>query len=531
MDISKLKFPLAVIAAGFVIGLLSDLLLYGNPLGISVPIIVVLVLVGLFVLAAVEGIKIVLSNLWLILPLLFLAAMSAVRAAPLLRFLNISGSLLLMLLLANSIATRPLVKLNIGGYLEAVVESSMMSGLLSVVLIERGMNEIKQKGKLSRQVIRSVLIGLLIAVPFLCIFTILFSSADLVFGGYVDRLFTNLHIGNFIGHTLLTIVFSLLAMGGLTYALARGPDSRRLFSRKLPIPDEEEKKSIEQMTEEVDDEGIERRTGLGVIESSVVLFSVDILFLLFVIIQFAALFGGEAFLRRHNLTYSEYARRGFFELLAVAIITLALILLLDHFTRRETKSQRTIFLIGSGLMALMAIIILASAFQRMQLYEMAYGFTRLRVYPHIFMVWLAILMAYFLAFLFLDKSYLFATGALVMSLGFVITLDVLNPDAFIVRQNIARYERGEMLDVDYLGSLSEDSVPAFLPLIDDYGTEIEEQAGPWLHQHLNRLDARQVEAAWPSYHFAINRAYRLLDARRDEIEAFDMPEWWNYRYD
>jgi hypothetical protein len=255
------------------------------------------------------------------------------------------------------------------------------------------------------------------------------------------------------------------------------------------------------------------------------------LFLVFVIIQFAALFGGEAFLRRQGLTYSEYARRGFFELLAVAIITLALILLLDHFTRRETKSQRTIFLVGSGLMALMTIIILASAFERMQLYEMAYGFTRLRVYPHIFMIWLAILMAYFLVFLFLDKSYLFATGALAISLGFVITLDVLNPDAFIVRQNIARYDRGETLDVDYLGSLSEDAIPAFLPLLDDYPAAIREQAGPWLHQHLIRLDARQVDAAWPSYHLAINRAYRLLDARRSEIEAFDMPDWWNLRYD
>ncbi|MBN1122097.1 MAG: DUF4173 domain-containing protein [Anaerolineae bacterium] len=531
MDISKLKFPLVIIAVGFVIGLLSDLLLYGNPLGISVPIIIVLILIGLFVLAAVEGTKVLLGNLWLILPLLFMAAMSAVRAAPLLRFLNISGSLLLMLLLANSLSTRPLVKLNIGGYVEAVIESGIMSPLLSVVLIERGVNDIRQRGKLSKKVVRSVLIGLLIALPFLCIFTILFSSADLIFGGYVDRLFTNLHIGDFIGHTLLTIVFSLLAMGGLAYALARGPDSKRLFSRKPDPADDNEEKNVETLIEEENAKEIDKRIGLGMIESSVVLFSVDILFLLFVIIQFAALFGGEAFLRRQGLTYSEYARRGFFELLAVAIITLGLILLLDHFTRRETKSQRTIFLAGSGLMILMTIIILASAFERMQLYEVAYGFTRLRVYPHIFMVWLAILMAYFLVFLFLDKSYLFATGALVMSLGFVITLDILNPDAFIVRQNIARYEHGEPLDVDYLGSLSEDAIPAFLPLLDDYTGTIREQAGPWLHKHLIELDSRQAKASWPSYHFAINRAYNLLDARRGEIEGFEVPDWLFYRYD
>lgn len=270
---------------------------------------------------------------------------------------------------------------------------------------------------------------------------------------------------------------------------------------------------------------------LGMLETTVVLFSIDMLFLIFVLIQLAALFGGEAFLRSRGLTYSEYARRGFFELLAVSLITLGLILTLDFLTRRENKIQRVIFLLGSGLMIGMTILILASAFQRLQLYELAYGFTTLRVYSHVFMVWLAVLFAYVLGFLTFDRSRLFATGALVAAIGFVITLDILNPDAFIVRQNVARYERGEELDVDYLGTLSEDAVPLLVPLLHRYGPEIGQQVGPWLHQHLIQLDERQQQAGWPSYHLSINRAYHLLDLNRGLIEQFDLPEsWWN-RYD
>ncbi len=542
MDTSRLRFPLIIGLTGLLLGLVSDLLLYGQPLGISVPIVLTLVVASLLILSAVEGVKLVWANLWLVLPLLFMAAMSAVRAAPTLRFLNINGALLLLGLLASGLATRPLVGMGLGHYVEAAIESAMLSLVAPFPLLLRTLRTLQQNSGDVGRWTRRVLIGLAIAAPFLCIFTILFASADLVFGSYLEDFFESFNVVDLVGHTLLTALLAWIITGGLGFALSRTPAWRGLFTGlaskpSLPdlspdtSPDDAARAQAEAASSAASDNVSPKLRGwLGIVEAAVVLFSVDVLFLVFVLIQFAALFGGETFLRSRGLTYSEYARRGFFELLAVSLITLGLILLLDYVTRRETKAQRFVFLLGSTLMIAMTVIILASAFQRLQLYELAYGFTSLRVYSHVFMIWLAVLMVYVLAFLFFSRSHLFATGALGAALGFIITLDVLNPDAFIVRQNVARYERGEGLDVAYLGTLSEDAVPLLMPLLYEYGPEIGAQVGPWLRYHLDQLDRRQDGAGWPAYHASINRAYRVLDLNRGLIEQFDPPpsRWPGY---
>jgi hypothetical protein len=161
---------------------------------------------------------------------------------------------------------------------------------------------------------------------------------------------------------------------------------------------------------------------------------------------------------------------------------------------------------------------------------LAYGFTRLRVHPHVFMVWLAILLAAFLVMLLTNRTRYFATAALLAVIGFSATLDMLNPDAFIVQQNLTRYARGEELDVAYLGSLSADVVPDLLPLMTNYGPEIRDQAGPWLRSHLDRMDARHSRATWASYHVAFDTAYRLLDRNRPLIEVYD-PAYSSFGFD
>jgi hypothetical protein len=533
MDVSRLKFPVVVLAIGVGLGLISDLLLYNRPPGISVPIIFALIVLALLVLAIVEGVQVVWGNLWLILPLLFGAIMSMVRAEPTLRFLNISGALVLLVLLANGLGTRPLAPRNVGGYLEALFEGSLLSTFVfPFMLMGRSGKHTAEHGSTAGRLVRRLLIGLLIAAPFLALFTCLFSAADMIFEAGLRSIIESFSIPDLVGHSMLTAVLSWIICGGLAYALSRSPDWPGMFSglnleSKLADVEAESAGPAEKSVEKP---RLRPRELLGMLESSIVLFSVDALFLVFVVIQFAALFGGEAFLRSQGLTYSEYARRGFFELLAVSLVTLALILSLEFVTRRETPRHRLVFLLGSGLMIAMTIIILASAWLRLQLYEEAYGFTTLRVYPHVFMVWLAALFAFLLILLIIRRPRYFATGALLAAIGFIVTMNVMNPDAFIVRQNLARYEAGEELDVDYLGSLSEDAVPYLIPLLDEPG--IREEVGPWLRYHLDELDARGARSGWPSYHVSIDRAYRALAAHREEIESFDLPEIpWFSGYD
>jgi hypothetical protein len=201
---------------------------------------------------------------------------------------------------------------------------------------------------------------------------------------------------------------------------------------------------------------------LGFTEAAVVLGAVVALFAAFVVIQFQYFFGSVANISVQGFTYSEYARRGFSELIAVALCSLLLFLGLSAIVKRQSPAQRWGFSgLGMGMLMLVGVI-LVSAFQRLLLYEAAYGFSRLRMYTHGFMIWLGVLLVVAGVLEFVRRERLFPLAALLACLGFALTLATVNVDASIVRQNVARSRTGQELDVAYLASLSTDSVPALV---------------------------------------------------------------------
>ena len=521
MDISKIKYPVLIAASGLLLGLLGNLLFYEQPFGISVPIFALMLLAALLGLALVEQAQLVKANFWLSGAILFLTAMSVLRAAPFLRALNICGALLLLIFQAYGLRSLPLSSLNLGGYIGIFFEGSFLSLALPFSLIKESNKTLREHGG-SGKILERGLVGLLIATPLLIIFGLLFASADPLFSEFARNIFGP----DLIGRTFLILGLAWLATGGLTYALTRSPEplTRQQATPVVPATGTEEGSTAE-LSEAPAGTTSDIRSALGVVEAAVVLFSIDVLFGIFVAIQFAAHFGGEAFLQRHDLTYSEYARHGFFELLVVSVLTLGVILVLDFITGRQRPLHHRVFLAGSSLLIALTFIILVSAFLRLNLYELIYGFTWLRLLPHVIMIWLAVLFALFLWMLCTRRTHLFATAALVVALGFTVTLDLLNPEVFIFRRNLERYRGGLELDVDYLGSLSEDVTPQLLTLLSSEDVEIRQDAGGWLHSNLSKLDVRQERAGWMAYHYSIERAYWLLDSRRGEIEKFEFPGW------
>lgn len=160
-------------------------------------------------------------------------------------------------------------------------------------------------------------------------------------------------------------------------------------------------------------------------------------------------------------------RRGFGELVAVAFFSLMLFLGLSAAVKRQNASQRWIFS-GMGLLLVVLVgVMLFSAFQRLVLYETAYGFTRLRAYTHVFMIWLGVLLAVVVVLDLLRKERVFALAMVLAVIGFSITLTSMNVDGFIARQNVARAVQGEELDVAYLASLSTDAVPRLVTGLQD----------------------------------------------------------------
>ena len=114
------------------------------------------------------------------------------------------------------------------------------------------------------------------------------------------------------------------------------------------------------------------RLGFG--ETATILTLINALFIFFVWVQLAYLFGGRANITIEGFTYAEYARRGFFELVTVAVLTFMLVLGLHWFSHRQTNGQTRWFNGLSSVMASLVLVLLASAFLRLQLYELTYGF-------------------------------------------------------------------------------------------------------------------------------------------------------------
>ena len=204
---------------------------------------------------------------------------------------------------------------------------------------------------------------------------------------------------------------------------------------------------------------------LGSIEGLVVLAVLDAIFATFAVAQAIAAAGaaGDA-LRAAGVTYADYARSGFFQLLWVAGITAVTLILFSRITsltqRATTRAFQVLSLVAVGLTLLIVLV----AFQRLRIYEEAYGFTMLRLYSHIFAVWIAlifVLLAADFAGLFQRRRWL--VGAIsVSAMAVLLALNLINPEAIVVSLNIDRAQATHKIDAQYLATLSNDATPTLL---------------------------------------------------------------------
>jgi hypothetical protein len=207
--------------------------------------------------------------------------------------------------------------------------------------------------------------------------------------------------------------------------------------------------------------------------------------------------------------------------MTVAVLSLLLILVLGAITRRESLGRQRLFSTVSVLIVVLVGVMLVSAYQRLSLYEMAYGFTRLRTYVHVSLIWLGVLLAAVVVLEILRRERLFAPAALLAALGFALTITVLNVDAFIVRQNVGRAMRGQGLDVPHIASLSTDSVP---PLVDFFHADSTSEK---TRDALGAALACRVEASperapsdWRSFTVSRFEAELVMDTVRDELNGY-----------
>ncbi len=336
----------------------------------------------------------------------------------------------------------------------------------------------------------AVLTGLLLGLPIMLIFGLLLSEADPIFGDILQGVFSWLTIEQlpeYIFRVVYLVFVAFIVAGVLRYSLLRSAETRLMGGEK-PL----------------------QTTFLGIIQSGIVLGGVNILFALFVGVQFRYFFGGQANIVRDGYTYSEYAVRGFSELVVVAVLSLLLFYLLSVVTRREQSHERLWFSgLGTVLMALVGVM-LVSAYQRLLMYEMAYGFSRLRTVSHVFMICLGVLLGVVLLLEWARRMQHFTLAVILTAYVFGAALAVMNMDSFILRQNLARASRGEELDGSYLIQLSDDLLPGAVEAFQTAPNgSVRDQLGGLLSCRLMQAK-EQPQTDWRQYHPGRARATAAL---------------------
>jgi len=479
----------ALIAASL-IGVSGDLLLRGGGFGnLGLSLFLVLVLAALTWLTRVRRESWTFGACLLLVPTLWFALSFAWRDSATLAFCNLVGLLTCLAALATALARGEQWEpaSGIAAYLEGAVTVALYCvGGAPRLLRESGAGREVRASAPARRA-GALVRGALIALPILLVFGSLLTAADPQFDRLVRQLF-DVDFDVLIGHTVLTLWLGWLAAGYLRSALLR-PSSAASLATRL-------------------------RVSLGIVEVGVVLASLDALFVSFVLVQLRYFFGGsEHVTATAGVTYAEYARRGFFELVCVSALALPTLLVFDGVLRRRSSGDERVFRALAGVLLALLGVVMLSAMQRMRLYQQAYGLTETRLYASAAMGWIALVLAWFAATVLRGRRAPFAFGALVSAWGVVVALDLANPDALIARTNIGRLERGERFDPAYVTTLSGDAMPTLVPVIG----EIEQPYACGLARRM--LASTDSGGDWRHFNLARGSASRAVASSASEIEA------------
>ena len=284
----------------------------------------------------------------------------------------------------------------------------------------RALGESGKKHKAARTALY-ILLGLGVAlIPSIIVFSLL-TAGDTVFANLTEYLFKDL--GEALGQNFACLFFAL-PIGTLIFGLWYGAAEQKyttLLSRRSK-------------------DGITRVLRFS--PSAVACAALTPMLLIYVLFFVSqAGYHLDAFrdLRPEGYTYAEYAREGFFQLVAVCAVNAAMILAVHFFTKRKENGRYSLIAkIYVVLFALSSIFLAVIALRKMLLYIDQYGLTLSRVYASWFMILLSVFFLILILKQFLPKF----NGILAGLLAFVLLfggLCLCNADARVAEYNLERY--------------------------------------------------------------------------------------------
>jgi hypothetical protein len=489
-----------LLVAGAVLGLLGDtLLLAPDPPGLNLSLWIASVAVAALALHRRAALTLDRARIaWLVIGVLFAAGLSWRDAVPL-KLLALASATLTFAIAAHRPAAawvRRAGVLQYAGALGLGALHAWTASALAVADATLSPRRIETGGTTGGHRAAAIARGLVIATPLIVVFGALFMAADAVFADMVVSI-VDIDLELIVGHVLLFLVTAWISTGYLRGFLSG--------TELTPLRAIWQHGALVAMTP--------KRPTLGITEVATVLAALDLLFLIFVIVQFRYLFGGDTLVQvTPDLTYADYARRGFFELVAAVFLVVPVLLVADWLLERRSRRETRMFRSLAGVQIGLVLGITASAFQRLRLYHESYGLTESRFYAMVLLIWIGAMLLWLAATVLRGRRDAFAFGALVSGLATVAVLFVVNPDAIVARTNVARMATANApvrFDVAYATSLSADAVPELLDALPVLPRDVQCP----LARHMLRQWSPERERSLRNWNRA---AARASDAVRDQ---------------
>ncbi|MEH7094199.1 DUF4153 domain-containing protein [Neobacillus vireti] len=324
---------------------------------------------------------------------------------------------------------------------------------------------------------KKILIGIVISLPVLAVVLQLLMTADsqfaLIVGGIPD-LFQVVD-----AEGVMRLVVVLICMGA--------------FFGLMQV-------MVKKQMEAINQQDWQASVKLDTIISVTVLVLINLVYILFTIVQFRYFFSGSL---QGDYTYAEYARKGFFELLFVTLINLSITIAVLSFGESGKNGIRRMRQILLTILVLSSAVLLSSAFLRLGMYEEAYGFTFTRVLVHSFMIFLVVIFTYTLVKIWVEKLSLFHFY-FITALIYYTTINIMDLDRIVVKENINRFEETSKIDAYYLSSLSstgvlglvelyerDEPIPKLEKILRDKHIEFQAESHTWQSFNLKRKRASE----------------------------------------
>jgi hypothetical protein len=499
----------ALLAAGLLLGVAGDALLrVPGPPALNLSLWVASVALAALVLHWRGGVELDRERVvWLAIGALFAAGL-AWRDSPPLKLLALGCATLMFALAAYRRAAAWVRRAGVTRYIRAWGTGALHAWTAAALALIEVSRSTRPGGRAAGwRRATAVVRGLAIATPLVVVFGALFMSADAVFAELVSNV-VRIDVDVIGPHVLVFSISAWLATGYLRGFLAGTelPPLRALWrdSGLLAL--------------------VSRRPTLSITEVATALATLNLLFLLFVIVQFRYLFGGDALVQvTPDLTYAAYARRGFFELVVAVFFVVPVLLaadwLLERRGRRDGLVFRSLAIVQIGLV----LAIMASALQRLRLYHASYGLTESRFYAMVLLLWLGAMLVWLAMTVLRGRRDSFAFGALASGLAAVAVLFVVNPDAIVARTNVARMASTDApprFDVAYATSLSADAVPVLLDALSALPADVQCP----LARHLLRRWSQDGDRTIRTWNWSVARASNAVREQEARLRSLVGPQ-------